>query len=76
MQHQTRFFKSLNNLSIKIKSVDIHIVKNNPKALINGKYVAPHVELLNNNPSLIFNVKKAFQRLRLRVQKKFSRLNP
>ena len=32
VQHQTRFFKSLNNLSIKIKSVDIHIVKNNHKA--------------------------------------------
>ena len=71
VQHQSRFFKSLNNLSIKIKTVDIHITKNNPKALINGKYVAPHVELLNNS-SYIFNVKKALLTLRLRIQKKIA----
>jgi hypothetical protein len=53
-----RFFRSLNNLSIKIKPVKINITKKSDKELINNNYIPLSINNINTFNNLINKLTK------------------
>ena len=46
---QNRFFKSFNNLDVRIKTTKLTIKQNNDKNLINNNYIPKHIKDLNHD---------------------------
>lgn len=53
VKNDNRFFKSLNDLNIKIKSTFTNIKQNNDKILVGNEYLPKHINLLKSNNSIL-----------------------
>ena len=53
VKNDNRFFKSLNNLNIQIKSTVTNIKQNNDKTLVGNEYLPKNINLLKTKNSII-----------------------